>query len=69
MKLRALTWNIHKGIGGVDRRYRPDRVPRELLLECIDCARLAPSAANLQPLQYVAVEDPDLVREMYGMVK
>lgn len=26
MKLRVLTWNIHKGIGGVDRRYRPERI-------------------------------------------
>jgi len=26
VKLRALTWNIHKGIGGVDRRYRPERI-------------------------------------------
>ncbi len=25
MQLRAVTWNIHKGIGGVDRAYRPDR--------------------------------------------
>jgi endonuclease/exonuclease/phosphatase family metal-dependent hydrolase len=26
MRLRVLTWNIHKGIGGIDRRYRPERV-------------------------------------------
>ncbi|MHC4932056.1 MAG: endonuclease/exonuclease/phosphatase family protein, partial [Planctomycetota bacterium] len=26
MRIRVLTWNIHKGIGGVDRRYRPERV-------------------------------------------
>ncbi len=26
MHLRVLTWNIHKGIGGVDRRYRLDRI-------------------------------------------
>lgn len=26
MHFRILTWNIHKGIGGVDRRYRLDRV-------------------------------------------
>lgn len=26
MKLKVLTWNIHKAIGGVDRRYRPERV-------------------------------------------
>lgn len=26
MKLSVVTWNIHKAIGGVDRRYRPERV-------------------------------------------
>lgn len=26
MRLRLASWNIHKGIGGVDRRYRPERV-------------------------------------------
>ena len=25
MRFRVLSWNIHKGIGGVDRRYRPER--------------------------------------------
>lgn len=28
MRFRLLTYNIHKGIGGVDRRYRPDRIER-----------------------------------------
>ena len=26
MRFRIVTYNIHKGIGGVDRRYRPERV-------------------------------------------
>ena len=26
MRLRLLTYNVHKGIGGIDRRYRPERV-------------------------------------------
>ena len=26
MKFRVMTYNIHKGIGGVDRRYRPQRI-------------------------------------------
>jgi endonuclease/exonuclease/phosphatase family metal-dependent hydrolase len=26
VKLRLLTWNVHKCIGGLDRRYDPDRV-------------------------------------------
>lgn len=24
--MRLLTWNIHKGIGGIDRRYAPERI-------------------------------------------
>ena len=31
------------------RAFRPDPVPRELLLEVIDCARWAPSYKNTQP--------------------
>ena len=30
MRLRVVTWNIHKGIGGVDRRYRLDRTSEVL---------------------------------------
>lgn len=26
MYLRVLTYNVHKGIGGIDRRYRPERI-------------------------------------------
>lgn len=42
--MRLLTWNIHKGIGGLDRRYDPDRIvevirhhePDVVLLQEID---------------------------------
>ena len=30
MHLRLVTYNIHKGIGGVDRRYRPERIVETL---------------------------------------
>ena len=51
------------------RRYKPDPVPQDLLLELVDCARLAPSAANLQPLEYVVVADEKLAADMYPLVK
>ncbi len=41
MRLRVVTWNIHKGIGGVDRRYRLDRTVSVL-------ASLHPDIALLQ---------------------
>lgn len=41
MKLRLMTYNIHKAIGGVDRRYRPQRVVETL-------ARYEPDLVLLQ---------------------
>ena len=39
------------------RRYEPRPVPREALLEILDCARLAPSGYNLQHWRFVCVTD------------
>jgi len=41
MRLRVVTWNIHKGIGGVDRRYQLERTAAVL-------ASLRPDLALLQ---------------------
>ena len=41
MKIRVITWNIHKGIGGVDRRYDLNRVVHAL-------AQLEPDILLLQ---------------------
>ena len=41
MRFRVVTWNIHKGIGGLDRLYRIERVAGAL-------AELAPDIALLQ---------------------
>jgi endonuclease/exonuclease/phosphatase family metal-dependent hydrolase len=30
MQFRVITYNIHKGIGGIDRRYRPERIVETL---------------------------------------
>lgn len=32
MRFRLMTYNIHKGIGGLDRRYRPERIIETLTL-------------------------------------
>ncbi len=44
------------------RQFRRTPVNREVLEKIVNAARLAPSAANLQPLEFVAVDD-DRVRE------
>lgn len=42
------------------RRYDPSPVDRDIILECLDAARLAPSASNSQPWHFIVVDDPVL---------
>ena len=44
-----------------ERAYDPSRpVPREALERCLEAARLAPSACNSQPWEFVAAASPEL---------
>ena len=47
------------------RKYKQDRIDRAILTDLIDGARLAPSAANLQPLEYIVVDQPDLLDQVF----
>jgi nitroreductase len=47
------------------RKYRSDPVPDELILQCIEAARLAPSWANTQVSRFVVVKDR-AVKEALG---
>jgi nitroreductase len=44
------------------RQYQPRPLDRALLERLVEAGRLAPSAANLQPLEFVVVDEP-LVRD------
>jgi nitroreductase len=45
------------------RKYLDKPVEREKILECIEAARLAPSAENVQPWRFVIIDDPFLKNE------
>ncbi len=42
------------------RRYLDRPVEREKILACLESARLAPSADNVQPWRFVIIDDPEL---------
>lgn len=42
------------------RRYLGKPVEREKILTCIEAARLAPSADNVQPWRFLIIDDPEL---------
>lgn len=43
------------------RKYSPRPVPRELIDQCLEAARLAPSACNSQPWYFIVVDDPGTI--------
>ena len=48
------------------RKYAPKNVSKEILLKCVDAARLSPSGANRQPLKYIIINDGALVKEAFS---
>lgn len=51
------------------RKFRQEPLSPAQLARYIDAARVAPSAANMQPLKYIAVCGEDTVRHMHPLVK
>ena len=49
------------------RKFEPQPVPEEIIKDILDCARLAPTAINIQPWLFGAVTDADLKREIADM--
>jgi nitroreductase len=47
------------------RHYLPEPVGREKIMACLEAARLAPSAHNVQPWRFLVIDDPGL-KERFG---
>lgn len=45
------------------RRYLGQPVEREKILTCIDAARLAPSAENVQPWRFLIIDEPEIKKD------
>ena len=46
------------------RAYKSDPIPREILEDIVDAGRLAATAINIQPWQFVVVTDADMRRKL-----
>lgn len=51
------------------RQFKPDPVSRSILEKLVNSARLAPSGANLQPLEFVVIDDEELRGELFPCLK
>jgi len=51
------------------RRFKPESVPADLLDRLVNAGRLAPSAANRQPLEFIVVNDRETVDHVFPALK
>lgn len=51
------------------RQFRQEPIAREILQKLVDAARLAPSGANRQPLEYVIVDEDHVKKDLYPSLK
>ncbi|MEW5912769.1 MAG: nitroreductase family protein [Thermodesulfobacteriota bacterium] len=51
------------------RSFKQKPIDQDLLRELVDVARVGPSAANRQPLQYVVVTEPGLCQQVFDCLK
>ncbi len=51
------------------RQFRAEEIPENLLLKLADLGRLAPSAANLQPLEFIVVSDPEVRNRIFPLLR
>ena len=47
------------------RKYTKELVPKEVLVRCVDAARLSPSGMNRQPLKFIIVNNEKLLIEVF----
>jgi len=46
------------------RVYQDKPVPREIIEDIVDCGRLAATAINIQPWQFIVVQDPGMRKKI-----
>jgi nitroreductase len=63
--------NVHEAVISrrTIRQYQARPVVREALERLVDAGRLAPSAANLQPLEFIVVDEPEVRARVFPALK
>jgi nitroreductase len=51
------------------RQFKSTPIPREFLERLVNAARLAPSASNLQPLEFIVADEKDVLDKIFPCLK
>ncbi len=51
------------------RKFTQEKIPYEVMTDILDCARLAPYPANVQPLKFCIIDEPSLLEKVFECTK
>ena len=51
------------------RLFKQDKLPYKILEKCVDCARLSSSARNSQPLEYIIVDETEILKKVLPFIR
>ncbi|MFH1201370.1 MAG: nitroreductase family protein [Candidatus Omnitrophota bacterium] len=51
------------------RRFKQKKIPYTILKKLVDAARLAPSAGNLQPLEYITINKKEQLKKVFSCLR
>lgn len=51
------------------RQFEPRPVADDILKNCVNAGRLAPSGANLQPLEFIIIDDEEVKQQVFPCLK
>ena len=51
-----------------ERRYDTRLVESEKIMQCIEAARMAPSACNAQPWKFIVIDEPELKKQLASAI-
>lgn len=51
------------------RQFKPESVSKKVLKRLVNAARLAPSTANLQPLEFIVVDDRKIRKKIFSCLR
>lgn len=50
------------------RNYLKDPIPENVLKDLVDCARMAPTARNIQPWEFIVITDQNILTKISKMI-
>ncbi len=51
------------------RQFKPKSISQDILVDIVDAGRLAPSAANRQPLEFIVVDEENKKKQIFPCLK